>query len=161
MRFLLDKISQVLKTTQEELEELKREKCERLNLPYDDPALKIPQLNSIGQMDDETDELLVNQLSRHILSPLIMNYEEQIAYLRRELTKSRNLFKQQLGDLGRQSDTIVAENIQLREDLEVSKREYLKLIDETKNRGNEGEEGGSNEETMELKNRAHILSEEN
>ena len=73
-----------------------------------------------------------------------------------------------------ESESIILENIKLREDLEVSKREYLKIVEESKShigvitRPNDGQNEeadaageASAEEIMELKNRAHILSEEN
>ena len=73
---------------------------------------------------------------------------------------------------------VVLENDQLREQLAMAKREYLRIVEENRDHASitrpnkadgEGEApaGGENpgqassEEIMELKNRAHLLSEEN
>ena len=76
---------------------------------------------------------------------------------------------------------VVQENDQLREQLAMAKREYLRIVEENRDHasitrpnkpdgegtGAEAPAGGENpgqassEEIMELKNRAHLLSEEN
>ena len=70
---------------------------------------------------------------------------------------------------------VLEENDQLRQQLEMSKREYLRIVEDNRDHASimrsnkaDGEEAAndnpgqaSNEEIMELKNRAHLLSEEN
>ena len=76
---------------------------------------------------------------------------------------------------------MVMENDQLRQELEMSKREYLRIVEENRDHANvvrpnkaggqaDGDGGpgagdsaghATSDEIMELKNRAHLLSEEN
>lgn len=59
---------------------------------------------------------------------------------------------------------VVSENTRLRDELETTKREYLKIVEENRDHADvtRVEDAGANkDEFMELKNRAHLLTEEN
>ena len=112
-----------------------------------------------------------------MLGPLFDDYEATMALLRRDLEQTKAQFKTQLQDC----QVVVLENDQLREQLAMAKREYLRIVEENRDHasiarpnkadgegaGAEAPAGGENpgqassEEIMELKNRAHLLSEEN
>lgn len=81
--------------------------------------------------------------------------------MNQELAKTKTQFKAQMEDC----QEVILENDRLREQLEAQKREFQKHLQTRKDQVgvlNEGEEqASSNEEVMDLKNRAHLLSEEN
>lgn len=99
------------------------------------------------------DFLLKDQLSCHVLGPLIQNYESVIQSLERKLESSKQKFTQQMKDC----EEVLLENTNLREQLEMHKREQLAALEKTF----ENPEPSNTEETMDLKRRAHVLSEEN
>ena len=65
------------------------------------------------------DFLLKDQLSSHVLGPLIQNYESVIQTLERKLEQSKFKFTQQMQDC----EEVLLENTKLREQLEMHKRE--------------------------------------
>lgn len=99
------------------------------------------------------DFLLKDQLSSHVLGPLIQNYEAVIQTLERKLEQSKFKFTQQMQDC----EEVLLENSKLREQLEMHKREQMAKLE--KNSANP--EPSDADETMDLKRRAHLLSEEN
>jgi len=65
---------------------LERERCERLNIAYEDPGdLVIEEQLNIQKTNKEHDESLSNQLSLHVIGPLIDDYEQTIALLSKEI----------------------------------------------------------------------------
>lgn len=110
-------------------------------------------------------------LSSHTIGPLIETYERTIAQLNRDFEQSKMIFRQQMEDC----QGVVTENNDLRAQLEVQKREYLRLVEENRDhsgvtKANKNADGdavenkagfASVDEIMELKNSAHLLTEEN
>lgn len=91
----------------------------------------------------------------HVLGPLFDSYEITIAQLHADLKNAKFLLQTQLEDC----KIVILENDQLREQLETTKREYLSIISQG-DIGNK-DSSASMDEVMELKNRAHLLTEEN
>lgn len=65
---------------------LERERCERLQIPYVDPAEIINEdqfylQKQRGGDEDKLEHALSNQLSFHVIGPLIDSYEQTIASL--------------------------------------------------------------------------------
>ena len=84
------------KTTQ--CQTLQREKCERLGIEYEEPAEIIREdqlaLYKSGSADQKIlEESLSNQLSFHVIGPLIESYEQTIALLQKEITNTKFKFK--------------------------------------------------------------------
>ena len=141
-----------------ELEMLKKEKAERHGESYTDPEdlvaeqLREGTLSVAGLADAELEASLQKQLSLHILGPLLSGYEQELAALRHELLTVKGRLRTQSDDAG----CLLDENDRLREQLLVKTRELAAL---SKERGDHGAMG--TEETIELRNRAHLLTEEN
>lgn len=154
--------------------QLKREKCERMGIEYEDPLdFSVPQHVEGDPALRERDMELTNQLSLHVLGPLFQSYEAMVAQLQTEVAQTKFLLKTQLEDC----QLVVLENEKLRDQLEIAKREHLRLVEENRDhasvvRGNKAKEAdgseatdkagvASSDEIIDLKNRAHLLSEEN
>lgn len=90
LRSLVEKLSNKLKFKNEEGE---------FELPMDDKSLK-------------------DQLSSHVLGPLMQSYEQTIAQLQRKLEQTKFKLTQQLSDC----EEVLIENTRLREQLEIQKR---------------------------------------
>ena len=106
---------------------LERERCERLNIPYEDLGdLVIEEQLNIQKTNKEHDESLSNQLSLHVIGPLIDNYEQTIALLSKEIKQTKFQFKQQMEDCR----IIVNENDDLRQQLTIKNRELLRITKE-------------------------------
>ena len=59
---------------------------------------------------------------------------------------------------------VVSENNKLRDELETTKREYLKIVEENRDHNEvtrTDDSSANKDEVMELRNRAHLLTEEN
>ena len=59
---------------------------------------------------------------------------------------------------------VVSENNKLKDELETTKREYLKIVEENRDHNEvtrTDDSGANKDEVMELRNRAHLLTEEN
>lgn len=131
------------------------------NLFLDDPR-------SYSAQEGDVD--LTAILSSHLLSPLFLEYESSLRQVERDL-KSKRL------ECQRQSEEIqllVKENEEIATRLDVQSREYLKLVEETRDNadllalrtgGSLKKEGGESEftvdEVKELRQRVHLLTEEN
>jgi len=108
-------------------------------------------------------------LSSHLLGPLFLEYEGHARQLEREL-RAKDL------EVARQAEEVrllVKENDEMAQRLEVQQREYLKLIEETRDNAdllimkNSASSGGAPgnpdgvDEVRELRQRIHLLTEEN
>lgn len=77
---------------------------------------------------DELDEGFEKLLGGHIIGPLITEYENHIKILKREVSTLKTALRQQT-DSQRE---LMTENETLVQNLAVKQREYLKLIEETR-----------------------------
>ena len=83
MLSIVAKLSERLKENKVEFSQLKREKCERLGIEYEEPKdLVMDQIKKAGP---EFEAELTTQLSHHVLGPLFEDYETTIALLRKDL----------------------------------------------------------------------------
>jgi hypothetical protein len=81
--------------------------------------------DSVGWPGDEEVE---QTLALHVLSPLIDGYEKTVVAMQRQIDQTSFKFKQQMQDL----EEVLLENNSLREQLEVSKRQFLAIVDRNK-----------------------------
>lgn len=160
-----------LKEYQVELSSLKRQNCERLGIPFeDDMDVVLKESEEVMMMATtkaakvEVDQELSSMLSLHILGPLIDSFEVTIAHQQRQIRQAQLALKTHLEE----SKILIIENDQLREQLETTKRELASLVnlnlkhsDVTRPAGKDGDQPASSAEIMELKSRAHLLTEEN
>ena len=90
MRFLTSKLQSKLKEQYIELKQLKKEKCERHGLVFEDTdELVVEQQIKLSRDDPnfaDKDKELLMLLSSHTIGPLIENYERTIAQLQRDLS---------------------------------------------------------------------------
>jgi len=96
-------------------------------------------------------------LSSHLLGPLFLEYEAVQRQMERELRAKEAEVQRQAEDV----KALARENEDLAQRLEVQQREYLKVVEETRDHADVhvGKEGS--EEVRDLKERVHLLSEEN
>lgn len=103
---------------------------------------------------------ITGMLSSHMLGPLFLEYEGALRQLEREL-------KAKTQEVARQSEEMRAlarENDEQAQRLEIQQREYLKLVEETRDHAdilNAMGSEGSMDEVRESRQRIHLLSEEN
>ena len=103
-------------------------------------------------------------MAAHVLGPLFLEYESALKQLEREV-RSKTVQSQKQAEEIR---GLTAENEELGARLEVQQREYLKLVEETRDNadllamrtGALKGEGGA-DEAQELRERVHLLTEEN
>ena len=83
-----------------------------------------------GEVDaiDELDEGFEKLLGGHIIGPLISEYENHIKSLKREVSTFKTALRQQT-DSQRE---LMTENETLVQNLAVKQREYIKLVEETR-----------------------------
>lgn len=78
---LVHKLNERLRDKSTQLEALRKEQAERRGDEYQDPEADKPVLDGI-QTDPELEAQLKNQLSLHVLGPLIQAYESDLSTLR-------------------------------------------------------------------------------
>ena len=109
-------------------------------------------------------------LSTHLLGPLFMEYESMIRMYERDL-KNKTMEVQTQGD---EIKFLVKENDELLQRLDIQQREYLKLVEETRDNAdllaiktgsmkynNMNSSALGIDEVRELKERCHLLTDEN
>ena len=95
----VSKLSEKLKDIQLQYCQLKREKCERMGIEYEDPLdFSVPPKVEGDPALREQDMELTNQLSLHVLGPLFQNYEALVAQLQKEVAQTKFQLKTQLED---------------------------------------------------------------
>lgn len=120
----------------------------------------------IGSGDSQNIADFAAMLSSHLLGPLFMEYESSLKQVERDL-KNKKLEVQRQGE---EMNLLIKENEELSNRLEVQQREYLKLVEETRDNADllamrtgslkQGNESGV-DEVKELRERVHLLTEEN
>ena len=110
-----------------------------------------------------TQAAVTSMLSSHLLGPLFLEYEAHSRLLERELrAKTQEVARQ-----AEEMRALARENEEVTQRMEVQQREYMKMVEETRDHadllvmrnGNGGQEGG--DEVRELRQRIHLLTEEN
>jgi len=102
-------------------------------------------------------------MSAHLLGPLFLEYESALKQLEREV-RGKALETQKQAEEIR---ALVRENEELAGRLEVQQREHLKLVEETRDNADllamrtGSLKSAGEEDTRELRNRVHLLTEEN
>ena len=121
--------------------------------------MRDPEHKDEGTKLDQIQHLL----SGHLLGPLVTEYETQIELQSEEIKGLKFFLKKQLE---REKD-IFNENEKLAQELEVKQREYLKLLQETRDNVDllamvsDGGKVGETEGYKAMKERIHLLTEEN
>ena len=161
----MDKLSSKLKDYQLQLH-LPESDFQNLFIPYPAEADEHQRFAYNGD--------LTAMLSSHLISPLLLEYESTLRQLERELKASK------LENLKHSAEiqALVHENEELSSRLEIQQREYLKIVEETRDNADllamrtgslkssvaEGfsrADASQVDELKDLRNRVHLLTEEN
>ena len=119
-----------------------------------------------GDLEGEMDQSFIKLLAGHVIGPLVNEYESHVKTLTRDVNMLKIALKSQR-DIQRD---LMDENKQLIMNLDVKQREYLKLVEETRDNveildqirdGSLGGNKNDDDQENSLKERIHLLTEEN